>query len=340
MNNGKGKVPDVSIDEALRMFMTIVSPQTLPEDGSQSELFNVLKNKIARDRPAWARACDSTGEAEPGSAGEQAESYAELKRRIALAAVREPVPEDPEERYLYNRRKEARENRLKKEAEEAEASRSKNLTDRLLQRKKSSAKEERARFDLLKKALSKRLLKTAGPEFTAADLKAATFSDNRELPDNRLLNQFSENPPQDELHPEGNLLNEYSGSRRQEHGDGLTTEDRAESEFSFFEPESPVMERRKTAHAKRDYFLASSRANQRASGEQEEKTETKPKPRGNWGASVFCADEEHLEPKRKDSFRADSHFTLSMDGAVRKTNGLNNKFSVSIKSKRERGLKL
>lgn len=134
------KTPDVSIDEALRLFLAVTYPNGLP-DGVDSEKFMaVLRKKIAADRPAWAARGDDecNGNGDSGTAGVKPEgkSYSEVKAEIVDQSRREQVPEDPEEKYFYERRKKARENRERRHAESREDTIRADLRRRLIAEKK------------------------------------------------------------------------------------------------------------------------------------------------------------------------------------------------------------
>ncbi len=58
------KAPDVSIDEALRLFLSIAYPQGLPEGADEEQLMNLLRDKVALDRPEWGRASGHAPEEE------------------------------------------------------------------------------------------------------------------------------------------------------------------------------------------------------------------------------------------------------------------------------------
>jgi hypothetical protein len=131
------KTPDISIDDALDLFLAVTYPNGIPEGVDKEQLMKALKQKIAKDRPEWAKAGgDSSRASQTGDSNPQ--SYSQVKEEITQKAQQEEIPEDPEERYLYERRKEARRNREQKKAEEKEDKIREDLRKRLTAQKKGT----------------------------------------------------------------------------------------------------------------------------------------------------------------------------------------------------------
>lgn len=131
------KTPDISIDDALNLFLAVTYPNGIPEGVDKEQLMKALKQKIAKDRPQWAKAGgDSSRTSQTGDSNPQ--SYSQVKEEITQKAQQEEIPEDPEERYLYERRKEARRNREQKKAEEKEDKIREDLRKRLTAQKKGT----------------------------------------------------------------------------------------------------------------------------------------------------------------------------------------------------------
>jgi hypothetical protein len=131
------KTPDISIDDALNLFLAVTYPNGIPDGVDKEQLMKVLGQKIAKDRPEWAKAGeDSSCASQTGDSNRQ--SYSQVKEEITRKAQQEEIPEDPEERYLYERRKEARQNRERKKAEEKEDKIREDLRKRLTAQKKGT----------------------------------------------------------------------------------------------------------------------------------------------------------------------------------------------------------
>lgn len=151
MENSKPKPPpSYSIDEALNLYLSMLYPGGLPEGEESDKIISALREKIIAERPEWAEASGIQTEKAPP------QNYAELKEQIAKEAIKEEVPEDPEERYYYERRKEARENREKKVAEEREAAKEEEIRRRLIEQNRNDSRETIERALLIRKALEKR----------------------------------------------------------------------------------------------------------------------------------------------------------------------------------------
>lgn len=133
MRPASEKPPDVSIDEALRLFLGVAYPNGLPEGVDPEQLLETLRKKVAAERPEWA-AAGPAQEPSPSAAP----AYSQVKAEIAERARQEEVPEDPEDRYLYERAKEARRNREERRAEERDGQTREALRQRLLTKKKDA----------------------------------------------------------------------------------------------------------------------------------------------------------------------------------------------------------
>lgn len=154
----QNKVPGVSIDEALELFLAVTCPNGLPEGEAGERLKQLLRNKIAGDRPQWAAASEATETAAQAGAENEptddaaGQSYSQLKAAIAEQAQGDDIPEDPGERYFYQRHKEARENRERLK----QASREEENKQKLLQQLKE--KKEKIDESTLGQALKIRML--------------------------------------------------------------------------------------------------------------------------------------------------------------------------------------
>jgi hypothetical protein len=126
-----GKVPEVSLDEALRLFLAIAYPQGLPAEVEQ-ELAAAVKARVAVDRPEWAQASAETQAGAPAAASSvpaapeaQAQaagaSYSQIKAHVAQVAQADEIPSDPEERYFYERKQEVEARIRQRKSEEREA---------------------------------------------------------------------------------------------------------------------------------------------------------------------------------------------------------------------------
>lgn len=164
------KTPGVSIQEALDLFLAVTYPNGIPEGIDKEQLLRVLREKIAKDRPEWARA-DAQNQSTPQP---ETQNYSRIKDEIVQQAQKEEIPEDPEERYFYMRRKEARENRLKKEAEAREKQIREDLSKRLTERKNEDDKETLDKALRIRQALEQRItqaLKMQQPDQEPLTLK-------------------------------------------------------------------------------------------------------------------------------------------------------------------------
>lgn len=135
-SKSKQKTPDISIDDALNLFLAVTYPNGIPEGVDKEQLMEALRQKIAKDRPQWAKADEER--TPPSSSSPPGQSYSQVKKDIISKAQQEDIPRDPEERYLYERRKEARQNREQKKAEEREDRIQEDLRKRLIAQKKGT----------------------------------------------------------------------------------------------------------------------------------------------------------------------------------------------------------
>lgn len=120
-----GKVPEVSIDEALRLFLAIACPGGVPAEAEEA-LVAVVKQRVAEDRPAWAHASgEPVGGPSPHAPGQPAPAapapYSQIKAQAVQSAQAEDVPGDPEERYFHDRKQEAMARVAERRSEEREA---------------------------------------------------------------------------------------------------------------------------------------------------------------------------------------------------------------------------
>ena len=135
-----GKKPAISIDEALNLFLAVAYPNGIPKGVDKEQLLRVLREKIAADRPEWAAAnkkhtqASHTTESPPHS--KEGQAYSSIKANIIEEAQKDEMPEDPEERYFYERRKEACKNREEKMAEEREDKIREDLRRQLIEKEK------------------------------------------------------------------------------------------------------------------------------------------------------------------------------------------------------------
>lgn len=142
----KNKSPDVSIDEALEMFLTLTYPGGVPEEVDKEQLLNMLRDKIAEDRPDWAEKSEASKPAQkPVMDGE---NYSKIKQAIIEQSNRPEIPEDPEERYLYERKQEALANLNKKLIQEREEAKRQELLRRLNEQNRERNLESREKDSL------------------------------------------------------------------------------------------------------------------------------------------------------------------------------------------------
>lgn len=211
--NKNNETPEVSIDEALELFIAITYPQGIPEDVDRDELFRTLKAKIAQDRPEWAAKNNDTNKktAPPSATG----NYSEIKEAIIAKSNEPEVPEDPEERYLYERKQKALKNLAAKKSEEKENAHREALRKKIIEKNRSKIVDEdflnktlQIKLELQKKlasiqkepALHTEEKKIDKPEFSEAQNKASevSFSDNDIKPSTSLISEFSNELPFDD----------------------------------------------------------------------------------------------------------------------------------------------
>lgn len=157
MQDHNRKIPGISIDQALNLFLAVTYPNGIPEGVDQEQLMKILREKIAKDRPEWAGA-DARDPA-PSTADPKDKSYSGVKEEIARQAQQEQVPQDPEERYFYERRQQARQNQLQKEEDNREQQIREDLRQRLVTQKKQAARETLDKAVRIRQALEQRLKK-------------------------------------------------------------------------------------------------------------------------------------------------------------------------------------
>ncbi|MEQ9403958.1 MAG: hypothetical protein RIM99_10250 [Cyclobacteriaceae bacterium] len=131
----KDKTPSISIEEALKLYLATAVPGGLPDEIDPELLLERLRIYIASERPDWANSFPAS----QISGEEIRKSYSKIKQEIIEKALREEIPEDPEEQYLYERRKEALRNLSEKKAEEREEDNRNHQVKKLIN-KKSEAK--------------------------------------------------------------------------------------------------------------------------------------------------------------------------------------------------------
>lgn len=147
MNNDEEKSEkkrslDISLDDTLQLYLTMLYPQGLPEGVDKEHLFSLIRKKIAQDRPELLktfRQDDNHLRAHtyaPSTPAKQ--SYSQIKVAIIQKALEEDIPSDPDERYLYERRRQARRNREQQQAEKREEAAREELRKSALKRKKQT----------------------------------------------------------------------------------------------------------------------------------------------------------------------------------------------------------
>lgn len=191
-NRHQEELPSVSIEEALKLYLSIAVPGGLPEDIDPEVLLANLKTYIAQDRPDWN---DKFIDEELLTPQSIKTSYSKIKQEIIQKALKPDIPTDPEELYLYQRRQEALQNRLDKNAEEKAGKKQEALVERLRLKKKENQekaeKKKEAQIALLKNELKKKL------EHAVQNLKPKTAPLSHESEKLSLKNQT-------------NLENQYS----------------------------------------------------------------------------------------------------------------------------------
>jgi len=209
-SNNHKETPEVSIDQALELFIAITYPQGIPENIDKEELFRTLKAKIAKDRPEWAAKNAETENKQetPPPQG----NYNEIKAAIISKSNQPDVPEDSEERYLYERKQKALVNLEAKKTEEAENAYSEELRKQIIEKNKGGEVDE----DFLRKTvkikleLQKKLgllqspvgfqddkKNTSKPQFSSTENKAGkiSFTESRKETQTSLDAEFSNELP-------------------------------------------------------------------------------------------------------------------------------------------------
>ncbi|MCP5051991.1 MAG: hypothetical protein GY940_32785 [bacterium] len=158
-NDNNQKAPDISIDEALNLFLAVTYPNGIPEGVDKEQLMDALRKQITKDRPQWTEADERNTPPSSRASAPDGKSYAQVKETVIQEAQREDIPDDPEERYLYERRKEARQNREQKEADQREHQIREDLRSRLSSRKKEEGKETLEKAVLIRRVLEQRMQK-------------------------------------------------------------------------------------------------------------------------------------------------------------------------------------
>ncbi len=157
------KVPEISIDEALKLYISMAFPQGLPEGEEGEKILEAIRKKIAADRPDWAKASGLSDDED--YADEEPKSYSEIKQQAVEDSAREILPEDPEERYLYLRKKEALENSEQKRREQEEALAEDLNRKKVVDRKNEEDQELIQRAKLIKKIILERANQKLTPKF-------------------------------------------------------------------------------------------------------------------------------------------------------------------------------
>jgi hypothetical protein len=171
-NNNNQSVPDVSIDKALELYLSIAM-NGMKDGEEKDKLLAIMQEKIAKDRPEWAKRYanenQSVSEAPP-------DRYAAVKAQIVAKANAEEIPQDPEEKYLYLRRREAKENSLRKKETEKEVLRDEALRVRLIDQKQMQDEEVLKRAALIKKAILEKAKQRLSPQFETQSTMTNTAS--------------------------------------------------------------------------------------------------------------------------------------------------------------------
>ncbi|WP_421765352.1 hypothetical protein [Ekhidna sp.] len=167
--NDSNKVPEISIDEALQLYLSMAFPQGLPEGEEGEVILKTIKEKIASERPEWAKASGWQNDQE-----EDASSYSQIKQQAVEDASKEELPEDPEERYLHLRREEARENSEQKREEKLEEEEKSSQRKALIDKKSSDDEALLKRAALIKKVLLERAKQRLAPDFSDHKVTASS----------------------------------------------------------------------------------------------------------------------------------------------------------------------
>lgn len=163
------KVPEISIDEALQLYLSMAFPQGLPEGEEGEVILKTIKEKIASERPEWAKASGWQNDQE-----EDPNSYSQIKQQAVEDASKEELPEDPEERYLHLRREEARENSEQKREEKRDEEEKSSQRKALIDKKSTDDEALLKRAALIKKVLLERASQKVVPDFSAHKVTASS----------------------------------------------------------------------------------------------------------------------------------------------------------------------
>lgn len=152
-------MPGVSIEEALNLFLSITYPRGIPEGVDQETLLRQLFEKVAADRPEWAAATAQARQPEAplhsGLLPSLEQSYMQMKADAIRKAQQGEVPDNPEERYFYEREEEARRNREDRREDGRESRLQQDLLRRVLLKKKTVECEEVVREDMRQRILAR-----------------------------------------------------------------------------------------------------------------------------------------------------------------------------------------
>ncbi|MEP1032374.1 hypothetical protein [Ekhidna sp.] len=171
MRKDKKNIPEISIDEALQLYISMAFPQGMPEGEEGERILKIIKEKIASERPEWAKASGWLSDQD-----EDTGSYSQLKQRVVEDASKEDLPEDSEERYLYLRRQEAKENSEHKKIEQQEQQAKTDFRKAHVESKATKEDELLKRAALIKKVLLERASNKMMPDFGENKVTASTSS--------------------------------------------------------------------------------------------------------------------------------------------------------------------
>lgn len=138
--NTKRKTPNIPIDEAIKLYLSMIYPNGVPDGLEEEKLFQKLREKIAKDRPNWDQKF-------PKILSEESKelvcekTYSQIKQEIMQKSRESEIPSDPDEYYFYQRDQEAIYNRKMKKEEKKEEKKTKELIRKLIDSKKGKIKE-------------------------------------------------------------------------------------------------------------------------------------------------------------------------------------------------------
>ncbi len=153
------KTPQVTVDEALELFLAITYPNGIPDDIDKEKLFKKMKEKIAQDRPVWAEASKEKEQKQ-----EKAKSNAQANLFEKHSGIDEP-PTDPDELYLWERRKKANEASQKKKEEQRENEIREHLRQELIQKNKECDDTVLEKAFKIRQEIEARVKKNLGIQF-------------------------------------------------------------------------------------------------------------------------------------------------------------------------------